>query len=352
MPTTPGHNGADVTATSSARRCFVISPIGQEGSDIKRHADEVFEHIIVPAMNQCGVVPHRSDHLTAPGKISDQMFARILGDDLCIAILTGFNPNVFYELAIAHAGRRPVIIMMEKGKELPFDVKDLRCVYYDFWPTNVIKGVYVEALVAQVNELRMADWKVAPLSPELARIAPSGVSNEIAFHERSGDFGPDAQWLRLLEDAETFFSIMGVSLLSWQDTRDFEPTVIRKASEGCRVKIMTLSQDNAAIDQLGTLARANELPEVVRGKIKLSSRFFDRLSREYPNIEYRQLRGRTPNFALTLTDRTALVVQYLHSLNWGLGPHLQCHASSPLYRIVKDEFSALWELADKPAVSA
>jgi hypothetical protein len=342
------HGPEGENETILSRRCFVISPIGQEGSEIKRHADEVLEHIIIPAMKQCGVVPYRSDHLAAPGKISDHMFARILGDDLCIAILTGFNPNVFYELAIAHAAQRPVIIMMEKGKDLPFDVKDLRCVYYDFWPGNILKGVYVEALVAQVNELKAANWTVPSISTELERLVRSETSNEICFYERSADFGPDARWLQLLEEAKEFFSIMGVSLLSWQHTRNFESAVIKKAAQGCHVRIMTLSQENASISELETLTRVDELAEVVRGKIKLSSQFFSRLARETSNIEYRQLRLRTPNFALTLTDRTALIVQYLHSLNWGLGPHLQCRTTSALYPIVSAEFNSLWALAERP----
>ena len=118
-------------------------------------------------MSQCDIVPLRSDQLTVPGKISEQTFARILGDDLCIAILTGSNPNVFYELAIAHAARRPVIIMMEKGADLPFDVKDLRCVYYDFWPSSIVDKVYVSALVDQVNELKASNWTVSSISPQL-----------------------------------------------------------------------------------------------------------------------------------------------------------------------------------------
>ena len=51
-----------------------------------------------------------------------------------IALLTGYNPNVFYELAVAQCAGRPVIVMAEKGLELPFDIHDLRCVYYDFSP--------------------------------------------------------------------------------------------------------------------------------------------------------------------------------------------------------------------------
>lgn len=328
-------------------RCFVISPIGAEDSEVRRHADEVFEHIVRPAMERCGLVPYRSDHLSAPGRISGQMFERILGDDLCIAVLTGYNPNVFYELAIAHFARRPVIIMLEKGRELPFDVNDLRCLYYDFWPSSIMSGEYVEELVKQVEDLRALNWQVPEISPELKdfRAGDSG-PNVVKLHERSADFGPDSQWLALLESADTFFSIMGVSLLSWVKTKNFESTVLQKAESGCLIRIMTLHLSNPSIKELEESRRADESAEHVREQIRLSSKEFRRWDAEVENVTYRQLGAPTPNFALTLTDKTALLVQYLHSLNWGLGPHLQCGPASPLYAIVSKEFEELWKIAE------
>ena len=44
------------------RRCFVISPIGAERSEVREHADDVFEFIIKPAMDQLGINAYRSDH--------------------------------------------------------------------------------------------------------------------------------------------------------------------------------------------------------------------------------------------------------------------------------------------------
>ena len=69
------------------KECFVISPIGPDNSSVRKHANEVFDYIIKPAMDDCGMVAVRSDHLDEPGKISDQMFRRIFGADLCIAVL-------------------------------------------------------------------------------------------------------------------------------------------------------------------------------------------------------------------------------------------------------------------------
>lgn len=50
--------------------------------------------------------------------------------DVIIADLTGLNPNVFYELGVAHAMDKKVIILTQDINELPFDIKSYRAVQY------------------------------------------------------------------------------------------------------------------------------------------------------------------------------------------------------------------------------
>jgi hypothetical protein len=154
--------------TSPARRCFVISPIGADGSAVRQHADDVFDYIIKPAVAECGLVAHRSDHLLEPGKISAQMFREILTGDCCVALLTGHNPNVFYELAVAHTAGTPVVALIEKGEALPFDLHDWRCVRYDLSPRPLFEGTYVKELVAHLSRLALAGWVARPLFGDLA----------------------------------------------------------------------------------------------------------------------------------------------------------------------------------------
>lgn len=135
------------------KQCFVISPIGEEGSETREHANDVYDYIIKPAMEECGILAFRSDQLHEPGKITNQMLRAIFKSDLCIAVLTGHNPNVYYEFAIAQAAGRPVIILLDKGQELPFDIQDLRCVYYDLKPRPVIEKVYVKEVIAHAKSL-------------------------------------------------------------------------------------------------------------------------------------------------------------------------------------------------------
>lgn len=140
------------------KRCFVISPIGSEGSKTREHADDVFEGIIKPAIEECGMEAYRSDQLNEPGRITDQMFSAILHEDFCIALLTYLNPNVFYELAVAQSIGKPVIMLMEKGENLPFDIKDLRYIPYDLRPQSVRSGIYRIELVKQIRDLESRGW--------------------------------------------------------------------------------------------------------------------------------------------------------------------------------------------------
>jgi hypothetical protein len=144
-------------------KCFLISPIGEEGSDVRQHADDVFRYIIEPAMKECEIEAIRSDQLDKPGLISEQMFRFIFEADLCIAVLTNHNPNVFYELAVAHSAKRPVIILIEKGQQLPFDVSGLRAIKYDLGIRSYEAKTYIDKVVNYVKAFKTEEWKTTDI---------------------------------------------------------------------------------------------------------------------------------------------------------------------------------------------
>ncbi|MDM4014986.1 hypothetical protein [Roseiconus lacunae] len=116
---------------SEMKQCFVISPIGEAGSEVRRRADQVLRHVIEPATLACGYEAIRADKMSEPGMITSQVIQRIVDDTLVIADLTGSNPNVFYELAIRHAIRKPLVQLIQKGDKIPFDVAGMRTVPVD-----------------------------------------------------------------------------------------------------------------------------------------------------------------------------------------------------------------------------
>lgn len=111
--------------------CFVISPIGDEDSEHRRHADLVLGSLIEPALVELKLGAVRADQISKPGLITGQVIDHLVRAKLVIADLSFGNPNVFYELALRHATRLPVVQIIRKGDKLPFDVGQYRTVELD-----------------------------------------------------------------------------------------------------------------------------------------------------------------------------------------------------------------------------
>ena len=110
--------------------CFVVSTIGESGSKEREDADLVLEYLIKPAVgDKYDVV--RGDEDANPGAITPQIVESILEADLVIADLSGFNPNVYYEVAIAHGYERPTVHLQIATERPAFDLKDMRLVRYN-----------------------------------------------------------------------------------------------------------------------------------------------------------------------------------------------------------------------------
>jgi len=118
--------------TNSEKTCFVIGPIGEPGSVIRRDADQLFRHIIEPAATSLGIGRiTRADLITNSAIISDDIFGLLNSADVVVADLSGGNPNVYYELAIRHLLRKPFAHLIPSGEALPFDVGTNRAISFD-----------------------------------------------------------------------------------------------------------------------------------------------------------------------------------------------------------------------------
>lgn len=111
------------------KSCFVITPIGENDTEIRRHIDRVIDKAINPALgDKFTITPaHRIDE---SGSITNQVIDAIYSSDLVIANLTYLNPNVMYELAFRHTIGKPYIQIAEVGTVIPFDINPERTVFY------------------------------------------------------------------------------------------------------------------------------------------------------------------------------------------------------------------------------
>jgi hypothetical protein len=147
-------------------KCFVISPIGGEQSETRKNANDLYEHIVTPALEPVGYSIERADLISESGVITSQIIERIVGSDLVVADLSGHNANVFYELAVRHVTGKPFIHMITEGEPIPFDVAASRTIFYSL-DLNGAKKAKVE-LESQARAFLNGDCKIeSPISVAL-----------------------------------------------------------------------------------------------------------------------------------------------------------------------------------------
>ena len=324
------------------KRCFLISPIGDSDSPIREHADDVLEFIIKPAMDELGMHVYRADHTQQIGRVTEQMFSSILEEDLCIAILTFFNPNVFYELAVAQCAARPVIILIEKGHTIPFDVRDLRAVEYDLRPRPLRDRVYVKQIVDLVRSLDAVQWSVqVPFGKNLTPLGSKQA--QLTLHEKVESYGTSERWMNLLRKATTTFDLSGMSLRWWTKHTHLRTTLRQKAEEGCKVRCLLMDPDNPALPQYVNnginVGGVKHLITEIQGAFSL----FSDIAAGQPNIEVRQIRVGYLGHQIVKADDTMLVAFLLYSQATAHYPLLECLRSSPLFQAIEAEFNALWD---------
>jgi len=93
--------------------------------------DQYYKNIYVPAIKDAGLVHKRADDLIRPSTIVNDIWTFTKECVLVLADLTGKNPNVLYELGLAHAIAKPCIIITQTLEDIPFDLRALRIIEYD-----------------------------------------------------------------------------------------------------------------------------------------------------------------------------------------------------------------------------
>jgi len=94
---------------------------------------DIYVSVISKAITQAGLKPLRADEIFSPGPIIEQIRSGIQQSRVCIADITGRNPNVLYELGIAQALGKPTILLSQDQDmdDVPFDVSHLRIIVYN-----------------------------------------------------------------------------------------------------------------------------------------------------------------------------------------------------------------------------
>lgn len=91
---------------------------------------EIYTDVYKQLCDEKDIDCYRVDEISRPGSISKDIIEGILSSDIVIADLTNQNPNVFYELGIAHCIGNKTIMTAQNIDHVPFDIRDYRVIIY------------------------------------------------------------------------------------------------------------------------------------------------------------------------------------------------------------------------------
>lgn len=102
---------------------FMIMPFAEEFGSIYRD-------YVKPTVEDLGLTIKRGDDFFSHHEIINEIWSAINASQIVIADCTGRNPNVFYELGIAHTLGKIAVLITQNNIDVPFDVRGKRFIVY------------------------------------------------------------------------------------------------------------------------------------------------------------------------------------------------------------------------------
>jgi hypothetical protein len=115
--------------------CFVLMSF----ADVRDLQKVYVNHVKPTIEGRCQLRCERADDIHDVSGVMQSVWEGINRARIIIADLTERNPNVFYELGIAHTLGKPVIMITQSMDYVPFDLRHLRCIVYEFKPGSINK---------------------------------------------------------------------------------------------------------------------------------------------------------------------------------------------------------------------
>ena len=150
---------------------FVVMPFETE-------FDEIYTDLIVPALESEGFTAMRADSTLDQQNVLKDIVQGIAFSDLVIADLTSMNPNVLYELGLAHALRKPTILLTQSIEAVPFDLRSYRMIVYS---THYAKASALKNRLRDIAR-RLAEGRVEFGNP-ITDFAPSTTVGHVVGSE-------------------------------------------------------------------------------------------------------------------------------------------------------------------------
>lgn len=214
----------------------------------------------------------RADDIVNQQNILRDIVESIYSSDLIVVDLTGLNPNVFYELGLAHAFQKPVILLTQDISEVPFDLKSYILLEYSvhFAQISIAKNKLEELARGSISGQTKFG---SPVTDFLAGVLPNG--NAISRPLITGPVD-DRGLLDHLDDLESGYTRISEIITELTGDMQAFPEAIQPVVDS----IQSGSKNQAASNRAHIRNRSRKLAEFL-GQFALKLR---RANTEYESI--------------------------------------------------------------------
>lgn len=212
---------------------FVVMPFANEYA-------KAYKEIIQPAILECNIECIRADE-DAQGNIHKQMMQKIFDADVIVTDITGLNPNVFYELGVAHTISKKTVVICngDKMEKVPFDIAPYRILTYKLDDNNT---GYIEKLKIEINQILTNSLIGIPNPVQDFVITQSPVNCKKSLFLK--ELSADTEQL-LFETSENEITFFGLTGNSFSDTIS---GIIETKKRQNKIKLKMLLLDLQATD--------------------------------------------------------------------------------------------------------
>lgn len=110
--------------------CFYVGPFDER-------ATSIYQSHIREAIERVGLTIHRSDEIFGTSPVMDDIWISLNEAGIVLAEISGRNPNVMYEIGMAHTIGKKVIIITQDSSDIPFDLQRHRYIVYSDTPAGL-----------------------------------------------------------------------------------------------------------------------------------------------------------------------------------------------------------------------
>ncbi len=202
----------------------------------------------------------------------------LIAADVVIADLTETNPNVMYEVGVRQALLRPFVLLAQKGQKLPFDLADLRTVFYELG----LEQVEIAKAELKSHLHKALQGTISPFDQALFSPGETGGENA-AFSQQSRGLLAVLEVcesiLKATQETKELVQTVGAIALEVKGDKD-EQVRIRQEAASQQMGLMLMNQIFQNPESLGKLIYAAEkLTELGAGPRRIDEQAEKRVRR-------------------------------------------------------------------------